>query len=187
MDASNIVVAGGGSIAVAPVGTGLPSGAAGTLNTAFTELGYVSEDGVTFGGDVEVEDINSWQAFAPTRKIVTGRATTLSFELQEWTLQGVKLAFGGGTWTEPGAGTFKYEPPAPGDALAEYALVLSWQDGVESYRVIVPRGVVDGAVETNLTRTGEARLPISFSALATDATTRTWHLLTDATQLDPAP
>ena len=37
----------GGAVWVAPVGTELPTDTAGSLNAAFKDLGYCSDDGVT--------------------------------------------------------------------------------------------------------------------------------------------
>jgi len=50
----------GGAIYNAPVGTTLPTSATASLNAAFNSLGYISEDGMTNGGDRETESIKAW-------------------------------------------------------------------------------------------------------------------------------
>lgn len=50
----------GGGIYSAPLGTALPTDATTTLNTAFKNLGYVSEDGVTNSDERSTDDIKAW-------------------------------------------------------------------------------------------------------------------------------
>jgi hypothetical protein len=183
--ADNIVVGSGGSIYVAPLGTSMPTDLASPLNAAFVDVGYISEDGITLTAATEVTDVNAFQSLLPVRKIVTGRSFDLSFVLREWTEANVVLAFGGGDVTEPTAGVYRYDPPAAGDGLYERALVVEWQDGTKNYRLCVERGVVTEAVETNVSRTGAADLPITFSVL--DSSGTTYYLLTDDPAMDPAP
>lgn len=49
-----------GAVYVAPYGTTLPTTAWQTLNAAFKNLGYVSEDGLVNGIETDVEDVNAW-------------------------------------------------------------------------------------------------------------------------------
>lgn len=49
-----------GAIAAAPVGTTVPTDAITTLDTEFTRLGYVSEDGLTNGVEIDTEEIKAW-------------------------------------------------------------------------------------------------------------------------------
>lgn len=49
-----------GAVYVAPYGTALPTTAWQTLNAAFKNLGYVSEDGLVNGVETDVEDVNAW-------------------------------------------------------------------------------------------------------------------------------
>ncbi len=50
----------GGAVWVAPVGTELPTDTAGSLNAAFKDLGYCSDDGVTNTNSPETESQNAW-------------------------------------------------------------------------------------------------------------------------------
>lgn len=50
----------GGAIHTAPVGTPLPTNAVDALDSAFVNLGYVSEDGTTNSTTIESEKIKAW-------------------------------------------------------------------------------------------------------------------------------
>src|SRR5699024_1375292 len=50
----------GGAISVAPLGTTLPTDAAGDLDTSFKNLGYISEDGLTNADTRESESLKAW-------------------------------------------------------------------------------------------------------------------------------
>lgn len=163
-DADQILVALNAAVHVAPVGTTLPTDSDSALNAAFIDLGYTTQDGLKFSDQKSIEDIRAHQEFYPVRRIVTERASTVTFELEQWNGDTVRLAFGGGTVTEPTSGEYKYVPPSP-ETVDERSLVLEWQDGTREYRLVVPRGMVTETVETNLTRTGHAGLPITFSVL----------------------
>lgn len=50
----------GGAIYCAPLGTALPTSTSASLNSAFAEMGYASEDGVTNTNSPESENIKAW-------------------------------------------------------------------------------------------------------------------------------
>lgn len=71
-----------GAIYVAPVGTTLPTDATTALDAAFAALGYVSEDGLTNDGEMEVEDIRAWGGDVVLTP-VTSRDDTFGYTLIE--------------------------------------------------------------------------------------------------------
>ncbi len=178
LNADEVVVGSNGQAYVAPVGTTAPTDSGSALDTDFVELGYISEDGATITDNKDVENIGAWQSFYPLRRIITGRELNVGFALRQWNGDTVKLAFGGGTVAANGAGEWEYTPPDP-EELDERALVLDWQDGDKHYRLYVPRGIVTETVETNLTRSSAADLPITYGALPVDDVTPVYTLLTD--------
>lgn len=179
-NANEVVVGANGQIYVGPVGTAAPTDSDSALHANFIELGYTSEDGVTVTDSKDIENVEAWQSFYAIRKIVTGREFTVAFALRQWNEHTVKLAFGGGTVANNGAGEFSYTPPDPED-LDERAVVIDWQDDDKNYRLYVPKAIVTDNVETNLTRASAADLPITLSAVP-EGTNAIYTLFTD----DPA-
>lgn len=164
-DATEVVVGANGQIYVAPTGTSTPIDVDDPLDPAFSEaLGFTSEDGATFTVGKTTVDIPAWQSFYALRTIVTEADVRVAFVLRQWNQDTVQLAFGGGTFTATGSFT-KYTPPSP-EFLDERVLVLDWQDGEDEFRLVVPRCLSVDPVETQLTRTAAADLPISMKILA---------------------
>ncbi len=173
---SEILVGADGSIHVAPVGSTLPTSPIAAYDGAFAELGFASPDGVKVHDGKTLQEINVWQSFYAVRRIITAREFTATFQLAQWNADTVALAFGGGEVTTVSGG-FKYTPPDPA-TLDERALGVDWADGNKHYRLVIPRGIVQDAVDTEVTRSNNAVLPIVFGVI-TDGTTDPWYLLTD--------
>ena len=178
-ESKEIKVLASGELYVAPVGTKLPKNESEALDKAFIGLGLVTEDGVSFTSGAEVEDIRSWQKPNPVRRVVTGRTYTVAAQLQQYNRENFGIAFGGGDWTEPEPGVYRYDPPADSDALAEYAVVIDGQDGEREDRAVISRVTVEGDVETQFVRNAAALLPITFSALTPDDADRPWYYLSN--------
>ena len=71
-----------GAIYRAPIGTTLPTDASTTLDVAFVELGYVSEDGVKNNNTAESDDVKAWGG-APVLNLMTGKPDTWQLKLIE--------------------------------------------------------------------------------------------------------
>ena len=79
LNAADVVVAGTGTVWVAPEGTALPTDL-DPLASPWTDVGYVSEDGVTFTIGRETEDILAWQAAEAIRVLTTSEPKTVAFD-----------------------------------------------------------------------------------------------------------
>lgn len=162
-NASQVVVGSNGKVWVAATTATAPTNSAAAMPAGWTDLGYVSEDGVTFTEGKDITDIGAWQSFYPIRYIVNSRLVTASFTLRQWNNATVQFALGG-VIAANGAGEWTYTPPSP-ETLDLRQMVIEWFDGTKSYRLLVRRGLVSENVETNLVRTDAASLPITFSAM----------------------
>ena len=159
-----IVVGANGSIWSAPIGTALPARISEPFGDGWVDLGYASEDGVTWTDGKSVNAIRAWQSFYDLRRVVESREGTASFSLMQWNGGNVIFAYGGGDIVEDAPGEFRYVPPAPEDT-GETMLGIEWEDGSKDYRLVLPAGTVSDNVETNVTRTDAALLPITFALL----------------------
>lgn len=180
-----VVVALDGAISLAPAGSTLPTNL-GSLDGAFTDLGYQSDDGVTFSVTPDINDIRAWNAATVIRRIVTARDLALGFTALQWNVATFAAAFGGGDWTEPSSGVYRYDPPADEDALVDYAAVLDFEDGDKDYRLVVKECNITDTVEAALNRGSAAGLPMSLAAMTPDGEDRSWYLLSNDPALEPA-
>jgi hypothetical protein len=178
-DAAELHVGASGSVSAAPVGTTIPTTPTASPDAAFIDLGYMTEDGVTFSSTPTVEDINAWQSPDPIRRLVTTRTLTAAFNAQQVNQENFLVAFGGGTWSSPSAGVYKYVPPAAADALQELALLVRSADGTKNNQYGIYRGNITEAVESQIVRSAPQTLPITFSALTPTGGGASWEFLTD--------
>ena len=72
----------GGAISQAAAGSTLPTDATTALDAAFTQLGYVSEDGLTNSNSPETEEVRAWGG-AVVMNPQTGKPDTFTFTLIE--------------------------------------------------------------------------------------------------------
>lgn len=178
-NADELVVAARGNIQLAPLGTTLPEDL-GDLDASFEDLGLVDENGSSISYAEARQDIMSWQVPTAVRRIVTGRDFSATYALQQFNSPNVKLAFGGGEWTEPTTGVFRYDPPDDDDPLAEYSQVIDFYDGDRHGRFVIPRGAVNEDVQTSLVRSAASVLPVAFKALdAGDLADSNWYFLSN--------
>lgn len=129
-----------GAVFAAPLGTALPTDATSTLNAAFKELGYVSEDGVTNNNSPETENVKAW-----------GCDTVLVLQTEktdEWTLtliealnpEVLKTVYGDANVTE-GTGTITVNAATAQLADKVYVIEMSMKGGALK-RVVIPTGSI---------------------------------------------
>lgn|GEM_PF-562990 len=136
LDSRNVRVAPTGAWYVAPLGTTGPTAASAALPTAWTNLGYISEDGSTRTTDRSTNDIKAWQNSALMRTVVTEASVSYKFVMLESSRATVALYFG----TTVGAdGTFDVNPSNTG---GRQSFVFDVIDGTDVRRVWIPEGEV---------------------------------------------
>ena len=182
LDSDEVIVAADASVHVAPVGSAGPSDIATALDAAFVDLGYTSDEGITWDPNAEIQEINAHQSFYAIRYIVTGRSLEIGLPLLQWNQESFKLAMGGGSFaTTVGPPAFHtYTPPSPSE-IYNRALVLEWADGAKNYRLHIPKVMTTDTDAITLARTDAAGLALTFQAVATDGASE-YTFITD----DPA-
>lgn len=165
LDATEVVIAGSGHVYVADEGTALPANLA-TPGASFTELGYTTDDGVTYSRSRQTDDLAVWQSYDAVRTITTGASTEISFVLRQFNPDNVIEAFGGGDFTSgTGGAPGVLVLPAPSD-VAVRVLIVDALDGDNTFRYVFQRVQVGGDIEINLQSGDSMNLPITFRGLA---------------------
>jgi len=173
LEAENVVVAGTGTVWVAPEGTPMPTDLA-ALASPWLDMGYVGEDGCTFTVSRDQDTISAWQSLDPIRVLVTAEPKTIAFELMEFDAESLKLALRGGDVA--GTTVKTYTPPDPGQQDVR-AMVVDGIDGDTTFRFAFPRVALQGDVEWTLARSDAIRLPLEFQVLSA---AEKWKIMSDA-------
>lgn len=167
LEASEIAVAGTGHIWRAPVGTAFPSASGSVDETLWTELGYTSTGGVRFSFGKNVTEIMGWQSRDALRVIVKDTPRTVAADLLQTNQNVWNTAMGGGTWTEPTNGYYKWTPPAV-DYSDEFALIVQAEDDDLWYRWCFRKVLNTTGVEFAANRENALMFPVTVKVLAAD-------------------
>lgn len=132
--ASNVRVGVTGAVYYAALGTTLPSTLTASVS-AFTELGYVNEDGITESQPVDNTDVNAWQNGDIVRTIQSSHDLTYQFMLLETSTATQSFFYGGDPLT---ATPYKIT----GEQLDHHAMVIDVLDGSNKRRICIPDGQV---------------------------------------------
>jgi hypothetical protein len=182
LSAEELLVGGTGAIAVAPVGTTLPTAVDEALDAAFADLGYTTEDGVTFKDSKEIRLSKAWQAFNALRRTVVSRDTEASMALKQWNSDTLQTGFGGGSVEDLGGGDFIYHPPVESERN-EQAIVIDIVDGDEKWRIVIPAAEVTSNTETKFARSEDSALAVTFGVNAGNTGDDPWYLCTNSTAM----
>jgi hypothetical protein len=147
LSADNVNVAVTGKVYVAPTSATAPTGSDSTL-TGFTELGYVSADGITVTHDRSTSQIRAWQNSDLVREVTTEATTTYALMLLESNEDVIETYFGA---TVVG-GKIQVNPSSTG---GRKSWVIDVVDGTDVIRHYIPTGEVT-AVEAQTFANGEA-------------------------------
>lgn len=176
-DAARTVIGADGQVYVGPLGSTAPTGVTDTPDSAFVELGYISEDGVRFARTPQTQDYFAWQSLDPIRTVVLRATFTATFALQEWSTENLSFATGGGDWDTVSDGFLLH--PADASLIDYRALIIDFQDGSRNFRVFIPKCLVSEAVEIQVTRQSLAVMPITVRAVKVDDSTDVWDIRAD--------
>lgn len=137
-DAANVQVAVSGKASVAPTGTTAPTDSTTALAAGFTDLGWISNDGITEAYSDDTTEIRGNDGTV-LRRIITGSAATLHLTLLESKSDVLELYHKGGTVSGT-SGAFKIDVKAPNTDPRSFAFDVL--DGTEHLRIYVPNGEV---------------------------------------------
>jgi hypothetical protein len=136
--AANVRVGVTGSVWVGPTSATAPTSATTTL-TGFTELGYVSTDGLEENRDKSTNQIRGWQNGDLIREVVTESTATFKFMLIETSKAVIELFYGG---TTSGTGASASIDVNPTNTGGKKSFVFNVIDGSSTQRTYVATGEV---------------------------------------------
>lgn len=148
--AANVVVGISGSVYVGPTTSTAPTSASSTL-TGFTDLGYISSDGVTVTPTRNTAQIRAWQNADLVREVVTESDLSYKFMMLEMSAAVATQYFG----VAPASNKLAWSPSATG---GKQSFVIDMVDGSKIVRHYIPSGEVM-KIEPLQAKNGEA---ISF-------------------------
>lgn len=153
LNKNNVAVAVTGAVSVGDTTAAAPTGTAGIL-TGFTDLGYISEDGITetLPPSGEAEKRRAWQNNDEVRLIgqPADDSPEWQFTLIETKLEVVELAYGAEITQDVAEGTFVVNANA---LRAHKSFIIDVVDGDELERIYIPDGEVAELGERTLTST----------------------------------
>lgn len=131
----------GGAIHWAPIGSTLPTSATASLDAAFVELGYVSEDGLTNNNSPESDTVKAWGGDT-VLNLQTDRPDTFAFTLLESLNSDVlKTIYGSSNVTIDGSGNISVKATAQDMPSGAWVFDMILKGG-RAKRIVVPNGTI---------------------------------------------
>lgn len=128
----------GGSVYRAPLGTTLPTDATTALGSAFVDLGYCSDEGITNSNTIESDDIKAWGGDT-VLSLQTDKTDTFQFTLIEAMNENVlKAVFGAANVTGTLATGMTVKANATEQAEAAWCIEMVLKGANAKKRVIIP-------------------------------------------------
>lgn len=138
----------GGAVHFAPLGTTLPTDATTALDSAFVDLGYVSEDGLTNNNSPESDTVKAWGGDT-VLNLQTDRPDTFALTLIEAMNQNVlKAIYGESNVTVDNDGNVSVQATAEDMSSGAWVFDMILKGG-RAKRVVVPNGTISELGEIN--------------------------------------
>lgn len=169
LDSDNVRVAVTGAVYVAPTGTTAPTTSSSSLDAAFTDLGYVSADGITENIDRTTNQIRAWQNGSLVREVTSEGTYSVDMTFIETNEAVLELYYG----TTNSSGQFDIDPTSSG---GRQSFVIDVVDGSIVERIYIPAGEIT-SVGTRTLASGEAvgyQVTITAYADAGSTTVTKW-------------
>ena len=168
------VVAGHGTLYVAPLGTTLP-----TLDSTpgeypvvwpagWVQVGY-TDDGIDMVYTPTVKDITVDEEMSPVAKLLTEEKMSIEAKLAEATLANLNRAISASTYTDDSAGAGKAQVFKAGSGVINYVMVgvQGPAPGTNLARVIIVyKAVATAAVQMKMQRKDKVVIPVKFEGVA---------------------
>jgi hypothetical protein len=168
LDSDNVRVAVTGAVYVGPTSATAPSNTSSSLS-GFTDLGYVSADGITETIDKTTSQIRAWQGGALVREVVSEGTYSVTLTFIETNQDVLELYFGSAITD----GELDGDPTNSG---GRKSFVMDVVDGTIVERTYIPAGEITAVGERTLA-SGEAigyNVTITAYADTSNVTFKKW-------------
>jgi hypothetical protein len=179
---------GGGGTALAwfaPTGTAAPTSATSSLNAAFKDAGWISEDGLTKSVQEDVTDVPAFGTLVPVRKIVTKSEFSFKITMLEHNAVSLNvynrlpLTGGSAIVIDPDDGTADWTEGT--HRVQKYAAVFDLIDGANHKRCYCPSVEVTGRDDEQIKAAAVDSLGVTLTAYpGSDGVAAHWFILLDA-------
>lgn len=165
-DATKVRLAPTGHVYIAAIGSAAPTNSTTALTSAWTDLGYVDENGVSVMPKVDTTPYFGWQSTAELIRSVDKTTTELKFVLEQTTQATTSLYYMGQAWVMNPSGVASLSLTTnPTLASLMTAMVVDWTDDKgQISRMYVPRGMITDRQEIKLHRKNLTTYGVTFVA-----------------------
>lgn len=164
LDSDNVRVAVTGAVYVGPTTATGPTASDSTLGIDFTELGYVSADGITETIDRSTNQIRAWQNGALVREVVSEATYSVEMTFVETNQDVLELYFGAALVD----GALSIDPSKSG---GRKSFVIDVIDGSIVERTYIPSGEITAVGERTLASGEAISYSVTITAYADEDTT----------------
>lgn len=165
LTSTEVRLAPNGHVYLANFGAAAPTDATAALDTAFNEIGYVDEKGVSITPKITTADINAWQSAVPVKQGIKTVSLTFKMNLLQDNSSTAGAWFLDQSFVSNTGGAKLILPAAP--TLLERALVVEWvDDKAVNNRLYVARCIVTDRDALTLDRSNAVAYGLTISALA---------------------
>lgn len=155
-----------GSIYIAPILTAAPTDVTTALPVAWSELGYVDEDGVSITPSIDVGDIRMWQSAAAVKRVLNSVDFDISFVMGQTNIATTEAFFLGASWTDDNTTATLDVSSNPQISANEFAMIIEWEDGEgHKTRFYAARGTISDRDAMKLTRGDATKYGITYKVM----------------------
>lgn len=149
------------AVALAPVGTALPTTLEAALDPAFVEVGWINEDGMTFAPDDSVDKRKAHQGHRIYRTVMTDSSTDFKFIALQANLHNLALQWKIKSSTKDAGGKFSTHVLSNARDIDAYAIVAKAFANGHSYIWACSRFEVGERDEYKISATDDAATQVS--------------------------
>lgn len=128
-----------GAVYFAPAGTPVPTSVSGSLDAAFEDVGYISEDGVSESTGTDTNEIKAWQNGDVVRRVQTSHEYSITFTMIETNEKSLELYYGNYTH---GLGADNGSVQIDGSQPYRGAFVINVVDDTDLKRIVIEDGQI---------------------------------------------